>query len=309
MYGHKILIAETFVDQSRFKGTCYKAANWIPLGKTKGFARKAKKYIFHGNSKTIMVYPLHRKSRQFLSAPFLVPELTGGKKAMIDVNSIKIENENGLLEVLAKVTDPRKARGIRHNQCSILAIVICGLLSNNFSVLAIAEWAKDLSQDVLKRLNCSFSERLKKYIPPSEPTIRRTLQNRDAEELDEALGKWLQSQTDGKAIAIDGKTLCGTKAEGQKPIHLVAALLHKEGIVAAQKQVIEKSNEITAFQPLLDKLDIEGKVITADAIHTHDDNAKYIVEEKKGDYLFEVKGNQPTLLQDIKALEEKDFSP
>lgn len=127
--------------------------------------------------------------------------------------------------------------------------------------------------------------------------------------MDEALGKWLQSQTDGKAIAIDGKTLCGTKAEGQKPIHLVAALLHKEGIVAAQKQVIEKSNEITAFQPLLDKLDIEGKVITADAIHTHDDNAKYIVEEKKGDYLFEVKGNQPTLLQDIKALEEKDFSP
>jgi hypothetical protein len=66
---------------------------------------------------------------------------------------------------------------------------------------------------------------------------------------------------------------------------------------------------LTAFQPLLDKLDIEGKVITADAIHAHDDNAKYIVEEKKGDYLFEIKGINPLYFKTLKLLKKRIFPP
>ena len=72
----------------------------------------------------------------------------------------------------------------------------------------------------------------------------------------------------------------------------MAAFLHKEGIVINQNQVNKKSNEITAIKPLLDPLDIEGKIVTMDAIHTQVETARYVKGEKKADYVLIVKGNQ-----------------
>ena len=57
------------------------------------------------------------------------------------------------------------------------------------------------------------------------------------------------------------------------------------------------------------KLGIEGKVVTADAIHAQKEHAKYLKEEKQADYIFQIKGNQKTILEDIKAIEDGDFSP
>ncbi|MDG6746055.1 ISAs1 family transposase, partial [Staphylococcus aureus] len=88
-----------------------------------------------------------------------------------------------------------------------------------------------------------------------------------------------------------------------------SALLHKEGVVIAQRSVDEKTNEITEFQSLLDPLDIEGKVVTADALHTQVEHARYLVEDKKADYFFTVKGNQGTLKKAIEDLDDEDFSP
>jgi hypothetical protein len=106
-----------------------------------------------------------------------------------------------------------------------------------------------------------------------------------------------------------GKTLKGAKDADDKQVHLLAALVHHEKVVIAQRQVDTKSNEITAFKPLLELLDLEGKVVTADAMHTQVDHAHFLVEEKKADYLFFVKENQKTLLEDIKGLAEEDFPP
>lgn len=116
-YGYPLLAVETFVDHHRFAGTCYRAAGWIPLGTTSGYGRKAGVYFYHGQTKTVFVKPLFKKSRQILSAPFLPPELTGGERAVVDLNNVSIHK------------DPRKRRGIRHSQISILAAVICALLS------------------------------------------------------------------------------------------------------------------------------------------------------------------------------------
>lgn len=66
-YGHRIYLAETFVDLSRFEGTCYKAANWQCVGKTRGSAKKGNTYRFHGRSKAVYLYPLHRNFRRLLS--------------------------------------------------------------------------------------------------------------------------------------------------------------------------------------------------------------------------------------------------
>lgn len=125
VYGHPLLMVETFVDHSRFAGTCYRAAGWIPVGRTSGYGRKNGVYYYHGQTKTVFIKPLVKKASAILSAPFLPPELTGGERAMVDLNKVALETKGGLLDYLALVKDPRKRRGIRHAQISILAIAIC----------------------------------------------------------------------------------------------------------------------------------------------------------------------------------------
>ena len=135
------------------------------------------------------------------------------------------------------------------------------------------------------------------------------MQSVDADELDRIVNEWLASQADPDAVAVDGKTLRGARGPDGKPLHLLAALLHKEGVVVSQKSVSKKTNEITVFKSVLDPLDLQGKVVTADALHTQTEHARYLVEEKGADYFFTVKGNQGTLKKAIEDLEDEDFSP
>lgn len=309
VYGHPIVLVETFVDHSRFKGTCYLAAGWIRLGQTRGFGRSAGQYFYHGRTKTVFVLPLQRKAKQWLSAPFLVPELSGGPIPLVDLNQVNLNRPSGLLDRLQRLEDPRKRRGIRHPLIATLAVAICAVLSGARSFVAIGEWAADLPQDLLKRLGCRFHPEKRIYIHPSEPTLRRHLQSIDAEKLDEIINQWLAEQADPDAIAIDGKTLKGAKDAHGRQLHLMTAILHKEGVVVSQRPVDKKTNEITEFQSLLNPVDLEGKVVTADALHTQVDHAKYLKEQKRADYFFTVKGNQKTLLQAIEDLDDGDFSP
>lgn len=114
----------------------------------------------------------------------------------------------------------------------------------------------------------------------------------------------MQSLT-GKAIAMDGKTLRGSGDGEESPKHLLSAVVHKEGIVIAQKDVDERTNEITRVKPLFKGLDIEGSVVTGDALLTQREIARHILEEKKADYLFTVNGTKQELLEDIRAFELK----
>lgn len=133
------------------------------------------------------------------------------------------------------------------------------------------------------------------------------------------MGQWLLEQKlidapdglkgCGCGIAIDGKTLRGSHHGSQKGIHLLSAVIHKEGVVIAQEEVGEKTNEIKHVKPLLKNIDIEGAIVTADALHTQKETAKYLVEEKKAHYLLTVKDNQPTLLEDIKCLLDLKKTP
>jgi len=308
VYGHPVVLAETFVDPKRFAGTCYRAAGWIPLGQTRGFGRNGGRYFAHGHPKTLLVRPLHPRARDLLAAPFLAPELKG-VTSVVDLNLLPLEEKGGLLERLEQVTDPRKRRGIRHSHVSILAIAICACLAGARSFVAIAEWAADLGQDLLRKLRCRRDPKTGRYVPPSEPTIRRVLQSVDADEVDRIVGDWLADQCDDDAVAVDGKTLRGSKRKDGKPVHLIAALLHNQGVVLSQTEVDSKSNEITAFEPLLDPIDLQGKVVTADAMHLQAKHAHYLKTEKQADYLFTVKANQPGILQAIEELDDDDFSP
>ena len=75
VHGHGLLLAETFIDPSRFAGTCYLAANWEAIGRTRGFAKSNQTYIEHGAQKQIWVYPLHPQAAQILSNPLRLAAL------------------------------------------------------------------------------------------------------------------------------------------------------------------------------------------------------------------------------------------
>jgi hypothetical protein len=234
------------------------------------------------------------------------------EEGLMDINTINIDSKGGLIEHLRRIPEPRMARGIRHNRISVLAVAICAILSGAKTFTAIGEWAARASQSMLGRFGCRWNRTKKIYDAPSEPTIRRLLQQIDAVAVDRELGNWLLKQLDTTAqpaIAIDGKTLRGSKVQGGKQTHLMSAFLHHQGIVIAQTQVDDKSNEITAVRPMLENIDIRGMVVTADAMHTQRDTATFLVEEKKADYFFTVKDNQSTLKGDIETLHLEAFPP
>jgi Domain of unknown function (DUF4338)/DDE_Tnp_1-associated/Transposase DDE domain len=296
VYGHPVLIAETFVDTGRFTGACYKAANWLYLGQTSGYGKHSRQYFHHGQSKAIFVRPLNKKALLKLRDSHPDPDLIRKEMPM----RLSEKQASDLIEILKALTDPRCKRGVRHRNLSIIAISICAVICGCRGYSAIAQWAKRCPQKMLERLWCRKKDHL--YIPPSEPTIRRQLQRIDAEEVDMAISDWIARLSAGNAIGIDGKTLRGARRDDGTKVHLLSAFIHQQGITIAQKEVAVKSNEIPAAIPLLEQLDLKNKIVTADALHTQKDLARFLVQEKQADYCFTVKDNQSTLKENIAYL-------
>ncbi len=105
------------------------------------------------------------------------------------------------------------------------------------------------------------------------------------------------------------KTVRGAYDGNKKAPHLLSAVIHQTGVVLAQREVAEKTDEIPEVQNLLQPLPLTGTVVTLDAMHTQGKTAEFIVEDKKADYVFIVKNNQPTLLEEISSLPTEAFSP
>ena len=304
-YGHPVRLAETFVDAGRFRGTCYRAANWREVGQTGGYSRRGASYTVNGQPKRVFVYALDRHARAALTAACEPTPAAAKKRAVVNVERLPILGAHGLFERLGQVVDPRQRRGVRHPLHSILAIAACAVLSGARSICAITEWAMHLSAEQMRR----FGSR--RPNAPSERTFRRMLGAVDASAFDRVVGQWAEEHCEsvGRALALDGKTLRGSADGDGKPLHLLAALMHHEAVVTAQMAVPDKTNEIPCVRELLAPLDLTGAVVTADALHTQRETARYLVEDKEADYLFTVKENQPTLYWDLARLPQRAFSP
>ena len=205
-----------------------------------------------------------------------------------------------LLPVLAAVPDPRARRGVRHRLAVILGLAVCAVLAGARSFTAIAEWAADADRSTLEALGITG-------VVPSESTFRRTLQNLDADALDKAAGAWAQQRTapspgTRRLVAVDGKTLRGSGTAAAPARHLLAALDHAHGVVLGQVDVEAKTNEIPMFAALLDRIDLAGAVVTADALHAQRAHAEYLAGQRGAHYLIIVKGNQPSLRAQLAGL-------
>jgi len=209
-----------------------------------------------------------------------------------------------LKEEAEKITEPRRAAfgNIRHK---LVDIVIIGLLIT----ISMGEDFVDMETFGKKK-----HEWLKTFLElpngiPDSDTFRRVFERINPNEMHKCLNNWLMStQFDpiGKIINIDGKTICGSRNADHNAFHVVSAWVAENQITLGQLKTEEKSNEITAVPELLDMLDIEGSIITADAMSCQ----KTIVEKitaKKADYVINLKGNQRSLYKDAESFFE-DFS-
>ena len=111
----------------------------------------------------------------------------------------------------------------------------------------------------------------------------------------------LPEERKGLTVSLDGKTVRSTsKMESyDSPLHIISAQISELGITFASKSVEGKSNEIPAVQQLIDELDIRDCLVTADALNCQRETAEAIIRGK-GDYLLDVKGNQPVLEEEIR---------
>jgi predicted transposase YbfD/YdcC len=218
-----------------------------------------------------------------------------------------------LLDGLANIADPRKRRGRRHPLGAVLAVAVAATLAGARSLAAIGEWAADAPGPVLAALGVRRHPLRRGCRPPSEATVRRVLARIDPDALDQVIGRWLANQQPPppttrpppawrQAIAVDGKTLRGSGHHHTAPVHLLAAMEHSRRAVLAQVDVDTKTNEIARFQPLLEGLDLAGRILTADAMHTQREHADWLVTHKHAAYLLIVKANQPTLHQQLVTL-------
>jgi predicted transposase YbfD/YdcC len=198
--------------------------------------------------------------------------------------------------------DPRHTRNRRHLLVDVIVIAVCGMIVGCEGPTAIERWAK-AKKDWLGQLL-----ELPNGIP-SRDCLRRVLSALKPEAFQECFQGWiaecLLGDADGshRTIAIDGKTMrrSHNRAKGLGPLHLVSAWVSEQGVALGQIATEEKSNEITAIPDLLDKIDIQGAVVTIDAMGCQKTIAKKIVQGG-GDYVLAVKDNQPKLHEAIRKL-------
>jgi hypothetical protein len=191
----------------------------------------------------------------------------------------------------------------------VLGVAVVAVFTGARSLAAIGEWASDAPDQVLAALGVRRDPWTGAWRRPGEATVRRVLARIDADALDRAIGAWLASQQPPstphpprQAVAVDGKTLCGSGHHPHPQVHLLAVMDHASRAVLAQTQVDAKTNQITGFQPLLDGLDLAGRVLTADAMHTQREHADWLVTHQHAAYLLIVKANQCALHHQLSTL-------
>jgi hypothetical protein len=273
-HGHGVLLAETFVDAARFRGTCYRAAGWEVLGRTRGFGRSAGRYIEHGQPKLVLVKALHPRACDLLRGAE-PPTRFLPQETHMDPLALRLIGPGSLKEALGALKDPRDRRGKEHRDfAGLMTLITMAHLAGMRSLRGITDYIAQLPRDILRACGCPRDLRGNTIRPPSEPTIRRTVSSVSAEHLDQITGAWLRDQgfwRDDGALAIDGKTLRGSHTGGENHVQLVAACTHDTGAVIAQADVDTVAGEMEAALHLIERLGedgVRGRMITADALHT-----------------------------------------
>ena len=195
----------------------------------------------------------------------------------------------------AELTDPRR-REVVYPLINVVVIAVCAVICGADDFVAIAKFGRTKREWLARFLDLTNGI-------PSHDRFNAIFAAIKPAEFEKCLLSWitaLHEITDGQVIAIDGKTLRRSFdiVDSKAAIHMVSAWATVNHISLGQVVVDAKSNEITAIPKLLEMLEIAGSIVTIDAMGCQTEIAQKIVDAK-ADYCLAVKGNQPTLHQEI----------
>lgn len=206
-----------------------------------------------------------------------------------------------LWDALGEVPDRRGRQGRHYSLRSILGISIAAVLAGSNDLRAIYRWGRRLRPEALRLFGIESGR------APCHATYHYFFQALDADALSATLGRYARGDAAGGHIAIDGKTLRGSRRLDATPLHVLSAFAAELGAVIGDLVVPPEANEITAALALLKELPLDGAIITGDAIFTQRQICRRI-RDGGGHYLFVVKGNQPELERNL-AIAFGDASP
>ena len=309
-HGHPILLAETFVDPRHFAGTCYRAANWLEIGRTRGFGRTrggALGYVAHGHPKRVFVYPLRRSARRQLAAPAPRPAWLPWRPRM----TLTTAQMLSLRDFLRRVPDPRGCRGKRYPFPALLTIVLAARLAGSSTLTRMSDFGRALEQKVLQDLGIPRRRQTGRYHAPGISTLHYALKDIEAATLEDLLAEWTRTQAPAdEPLALDGKTLRGSydhdlDADGTvrdaPPWQQLSAVGILSGLVLGQRGFTgaKEDAEAAVLRRSLEPWRNTGRCVIADALHTQRATAQHILDCGLH-YILTVKGNQPTLQEQLR---------
>jgi hypothetical protein len=313
-WGHPVMVVETFVDESRYRGTCYRACGFQAVGATEGFKRASRDfYEEHGQPKQLYLRPLDSDAYRKLRQARWPKELAVFEADVAGPCPFQAPALESLLDRLSVMGDLRYGHGLQHPLRFVLACAAVCTLMGACGYRAFENTSKKFTQRQLRAMSAKPNEEDGRYYPPSDSTFQRVISQIEAPRLASIIGDWLAEQEIGALaqLAVDGKVLRGSGRHDGKPVQLLSAVTHHLRLTLDQIAIEEKSNEIPALKPLLKKLDLPpGTLITADAMHCQQESARFITQELGGDYLFGLKGNQSGILEKAqRLLTQQGFPP
>jgi hypothetical protein len=312
-WGHPVLLVESFVDESKYRGTCYRACGFSAVGPTKGFARASRDfYLEHGAPKQLYLRELKPGARRLLRQARWPAELAGHEAAQAGPCPFQAPALESLLDQFGLLPEARRGHGLRHRQRFVLACAAVSTLMGACGYRAFENTCVKFTQRQLRALGCQADENGRR-VPPSDSTFQRVLKKVDPRRFAAIVGAWLLEQEVGALarLAVDGKVLRGSGRHDGKPLQILSAVTHQLRLTLEQIPIEEKRNEIPAFKPLLAKLHLPaGTLVTADALHCQQEGARCVTQEIGGDYLFGLKGNQAGVLEKAeRLLAQQAFPP
>jgi hypothetical protein len=306
-FGYRPLLAETFTDIEAYAGTCYKAAGWLPLGLTQGFARhRADFYVPNDRPKKLWIRELCAGAVALLRAPELPNEcLKGAQSDAEGVLPLSMPQLESLHDALCRMKDPRATnRGFHIG--SVLSIVAMALFSGHRSIAAIARFGERLHRNHRVALGLPrFSPGGSYRKVPKYKVYYNLLAKLDVHAFAKLLSTWLAQHrgTLPVALALDGKFIADI-------VGLVCLAEHDTGVPHAMRKASQKEGEgedceLKAAQALIEQQpDLSHAMVTADALHCQAQTARQIVE-RGGEFLIQAKGNQKAIHQKAIARTER----
>ena len=320
-FGHPVLAMETFIDPQRFRGTCYQAAGWQRLGRTRGCKRSYQDFYEDAqHPKELWMRALSDQDLRWLRQPELPEELRApGAQAPPPPCPVPTPALDSLWHHFHHhVQDYRDPHGLRHPLPAILMIIALALCAGCHGPEAIGEFAQSLNHHQRRRMRCRPRPgKRREYDVPSIDTFRRCLKQVDSAQLAKSLIDWMKTQDPHLPMWVhfDGKVLKGTepapavdpttldphkpieidpqqqKPKANKALTLVNFMTDDQKLIQ-QLAVPSNTNEEAAVAAALGSIDLTGYRVSFDAAHMVKNTLRQLTLYNGADYLGRLKANQ-----------------